>query len=69
MKAYAVLTALVPFYVHTAAACSAVHNRIVNALFGTTLAFSQGVNGFLTLERYIVLHPHIKVCESVLPFI
>jgi hypothetical protein len=46
----------------TAAACSALNDRIVNAVFGTTLAFSQGVNGFLTLERFMVLHPHIKVC-------
>ncbi len=56
-------------FVDTAAGCSALHNSVVNALFGTCVAFSQGVNGFLTLERYMVLHPHMKVsCCCALSF-
>lgn len=46
------------------AASRSLNGDIFNALLDTCVAVTQGVNGFLTLERYLVLTPRAKASRS-----
>lgn len=46
------------------AASRNLSSDIFNALLDSCVAVTQGINGFLTLERYLVLRPHAKVSQS-----